>query len=133
MENLEALKEALGQNSGDGFCEKVVNDMKEVSNEAFCEGGVKENVGYYFRTTFAVENSGTRYEFRTPVDFSLGGVVVFDTEVMELGSGSFDVVLDEGNHVLELYGASATDTTTSWQFAVNNSDWLEYTTDNFNK
>ncbi len=46
---------------------------------------------------------------------------------------NFNVTLMEGMHVLEIYGAEGCcDGQTSWAFAVDNSEWLDFTTENLN-
>jgi hypothetical protein len=40
--------------------------------------------------------------------------------------------LTKGNHVLEIFGASRVDYTTSWYFQVDNSKWMSYTLKNLN-
>jgi len=78
-----------------------------------------------------VEQDGTKYSFRiTSETFTLGAVLLVDTVTMDI-NGKHDFVLDEGNHVIEFYGASATDTVTTMEFAVNDGNWLEWTTKNF--
>jgi hypothetical protein len=122
--------------------------MMWMSNQKTCnesEPGSSEMVGYYFRTTFPVTENGTKYEFRLPTDFGLGGVSFFDGELMKYEGGSiyelngktspldFDVTLDEGNHVLEVYGSEkCCDGEFSWSFAVNDSFWMEYNVTSFN-
>jgi hypothetical protein len=46
---------------------------------------------------------------------------------------NIDVLLNEGNHVLELYGAEGCcDGPTSWEFSINWGDWIPFTTTNLN-
>ena len=80
LENFELLKDALRRKPSAGYCEAVVSDMLSVSNQALCDGS-SEFVGYYFRTSFPVQNNGTKYSFRLPTDFGWGGVSILDGRI----------------------------------------------------
>jgi hypothetical protein len=78
------LQEAITGESGEGYCEKLVDDMMAVSNQVVC-GGYTTNVGYYFRINFPLGLSNTAFSFRTPTDFGMGGVILVDgKEVVQL-------------------------------------------------
>ena len=63
------------------YCEKFVDDMLKVGNQALC-GGTARDVGFYFAVNFPVFNDGDTYAFRTPTDFGRGGVSILDGEEM---------------------------------------------------
>ena len=88
---------------------------------------------------FPVGTNGSYYQFHIPQDFGLGGVVFLDGEIKTYDfedsnndeNYNFDPLLNEGNHVLEIYGVeSCCDDETSWAFAVDNSEWLPFTAEN---
>ena len=101
--------------------------MTKVSNQALCgRGASKKNVGFYYRVTFANGYNNAKWSFRTPTDFGLGGVSMMDGKVMKKSTSdiwqngkstklNFEVTLNKGNHILELYGAeSCCDGQTTW-------------------
>ena len=69
---------------------------------------------------------------------------MLDGVVMKQESGStweedqidlldFCATVQAGNHVLELWGSNkCCDGETSWQFQVNDGEWMEFTTENLN-
>jgi hypothetical protein len=93
-----------------------------------CEG-VTENVGYYYRVTFPNVLDDSTWSFKTPTDFSNGGLIMLDGVIeQKMTSDTWDeatpstgldftTTLSKGNHVLELYGGqSCCDGQTSWSF-----------------
>jgi hypothetical protein len=74
--------------------------------------------------------NGTKYTFRTPVDFGYGGLSMIDGKIMKQQVKSiweggkskkldYTVTLDQGMHAIELYGAEkCCDGTTKWSFSV---------------
>ncbi len=54
------LQQAIKGESGEGYCEKLVDDMIAVSNQVVC-GGYSTNVGYYFRITFPLGLAATDF------------------------------------------------------------------------
>jgi hypothetical protein len=114
---------------GQGYCETSPNSMAEVSNSKFCSKGAStKNVGYYYRTVFPNVYGGSKWCFKTPGGFLNGAVVMMDGKIVaqvdadkwsaEKQSESLDfcMTLTKGNHVLEVFGASKTDYTSSWTF-----------------
>ena len=118
--------------------------MIAVSNQVVC-GGYSTNVGYYFRITFPLGLAATDFQFHTPTDFNMGGVIKVDGKVVveqvtqewEEGKQTgfdFNITLDDGNHVLEYLGSQkCCDGTTHWTFKYNSSEWMDFTTANLNK
>jgi hypothetical protein len=117
-------------------------DMTSVSNKDFCGSEASSNnIGFYFRTVFPVGSNDMLYSFHLPVDFGHGGVAFLDGGVQtymfedtyNTPDYNFDVYLNEGMHVLEIYGAEGCcDGVTSWAFAVHGGDWIEFTAENLN-
>ncbi len=60
-----------------GYCEREVDNMLAVGNQALCGGGARD-VGFYFATNFPVAEDGTTYAFKTPTDFGRGGISILD-------------------------------------------------------
>ncbi len=71
--NLGGFKDSLAAPSPSGYCEKNVDNMLAVGNQALCGGGARD-VGFYFKVTFPVANDGDSYAFKTPTDFGYGGL-----------------------------------------------------------
>ena len=65
----------------EGFCETDTDNMLMVSNQEFCLG-TKRSVGYYFKIMLPVAEDSS-YCFKTPVDFGLGGLSMWDGEIMK--------------------------------------------------
>ncbi len=118
-------------------------EMTAVGNQALC-GGVKDNVGFYYKVTFPVGKDGLKYAFKTPTDFGHGGISYMDGVMQMQESGDiwhgaestlldYTITLTAGNHVMELYGAEGCcDGTTAWKFQVNDGEWLDFTVPNLN-
>jgi len=89
---------------------------------------------------FPVATDETRYYFRLPTDFGRGGVVVLNNIVVKQVSKDiwdgghsklldFDVILESGNHVLEVWGSEGCcDGKVSWQFRTESTEWMQWTT-----
>jgi hypothetical protein len=105
--------------------------MNKVSNRKLCGAKAKNrNIGFYFGVMFPVASNGTKYCFHIPADLNYGGISMLDGKIMKqtkkdlYKNGKLDsklldfcAVLEDGNHVLEMYGAeSCCDGTTKWTF-----------------
>lgn len=82
ISHLGALKKAMERKSTKGYCEKIVPAMSKVSNKQLC-GGVNRNVGYYYKVNFPVGEDKTKYAFKLPTDFGLGGLSILDGKIMK--------------------------------------------------
>jgi hypothetical protein len=123
--NFDELKSAMADRSTDGYCEKLVENMVGVSNQAVCSGSRKD-IGFYYRTVFPVSTDETTYYFKLPSDFGRGGVVILNGIVIKQVSKDiwdggkstkldFNATLESGNHVLEVYGSeNCCDGKVSW-------------------
>lgn len=143
IEQFGQFLQAIEEESGEGYCERSVEGMTKVSNQDICNG-VDKNIGYYYATTFPVAVEGTEYCFKLPTDFGNGGVVMMDGEIMKQAyesvwkndkstTNDFCATLHDGNHMLEVYGASeCCDKTTAWQVKIGDGKWMDYTVENFN-
>jgi len=126
----------------------LISDFTSLSNSLICEGGVADNVGYYFKLTFPVFDANTVFEFDIPVNAGNGGLVMFDGAIVAQTPGvspqptkalSFQVNLTDGNHKMEVYAASqCCDDTTYWLFQVNETSsfnslgWQQVTSSDLN-
>jgi hypothetical protein len=81
IENLDELKQVMMRQPGKGYCEKVVDNMNAVGNQALCGSVVKRNVGFYYKIIFPVGQDGQEYEFKIPNDFGHGGIVFVDGKI----------------------------------------------------
>lgn len=70
----------MNRTSTEGYCEKRVESMAQVSNGKLC-GGVNKNIGYRYIAVFPTCEE-TKYEFKLPTDFGNGGSVYLDGEYM---------------------------------------------------
>jgi len=81
IENLDELKQIMMRQPPAGYCEKIVDNMNAVGNQAICESDVKNNVGFYYKIIFPVYGDKQKYEFRIPNDFGHGGIVFVDGKI----------------------------------------------------
>ncbi len=79
-----------------------------------------------------------------PVDFGHGGLTFFDEEniaayittSVEVGDDLMDFCWTVGasNHIIQMIGSDdCCDVTTKWTFQVNDGEWEDWTTANFDK
>lgn len=81
-----------------------------------------------------------------PTDFGHGGLTIFDevnivaqetTSVWDEGESTrmdFCWTVGSGNHIIQMIGADdCCDGTTKWTFQVNDGEWEDWTTANFDK
>jgi hypothetical protein len=81
VENLDELKQIMMKQPPAGYCEKVVESMKQVSNQALCGSKTRKNIGFYYKVIFPVAHDQSTYEFKIPNDFGHGGLVFLDGKV----------------------------------------------------
>lgn len=113
-----------------GYCERMVNNLDQVSNSKFCAKGATKNVGYYYRIVFPNVYGGAEWCFRTRGNFGNGGVTMLNGKTVSVtkdGKKQMDFCqkLKKGNHVLEVFGASSGKDTKvyKWTFSVDKSTW----------
>ncbi len=123
-----AIRGAMAGPSGPGYCERDLAEMKGLSNQNLCEGGVNQDIGFLYLIAFSVKDDGTVFDAHIPVDFGFGGIVVMDGKVIvevvddiwQGGDSSlldFSVTLDKGIHRLEVMGGEGCcDGATDWTF-----------------
>ncbi len=81
VENLDELKQVMMRQPPTGYCEKVVDNMNTVSNQALCGSSQKNNIGFYYKIIFPVGMDKQNYEFKIPNDFGHGGIVFLDGKI----------------------------------------------------